>query len=150
MKFPSTKARTHPNNLGLPGWVYGGRYGLERYLYILQRVTGLGILLYFFLHLLVTGQKLDQRNWEFVMALVTRGILPVGEFLVFAGAVFHGLNGIRLLLTEFGFLLAKPARPVYPFTLAALKQRPAVYLMFFLVVVIVSYGAYEFFLLGQH
>ena len=37
----------HPNRLGLKGWVAGGRWGPDRYLYTLHRVTGLGLLLYF-------------------------------------------------------------------------------------------------------
>jgi len=118
MKFPTTTARTRPNNFGFRGWVYAGRYGIERYLYTLQRITGLGVLIYLPLHIIVTGQKLDEASWNATMDFVYR-LGPYGEFLVFVGAVFHGLNGIRLLFTEFGYMLAKPARPVYPFTNAA-------------------------------
>jgi len=150
MKYPAISAKTRPNNLGLAGWVYGGRYGIERYLYTLQRITGLGVLFYLLLHLVVTAQKLDPTRWDFVMNLVSRGFLPIGEFLVFAAAVFHALNGVRLILTEFGFLMSKPSRPVYPFTLAARKQRPVVYLVFLVTFVIVTYGAYEFFFGIQH
>ncbi len=150
MKFPELKRKTYANNLGVTGWAYAGRYGFERYMYTLQRITGLGVLLYLLMHLLVTGQKLDQTRWEWVMDLVTKNVLPIGEFLVFVAAVFHALNGIRLLLTHFGFLMAKPALPIYPFTVAALKQRWAVYLVFVVTTVVVSYGAYEFFLIAQH
>ncbi len=150
MRFARGATNTHPNNLGLPGWAYGGRYPIERYLYTLQRITGLGILLYLPMHLIVTGQKLEQKSWEFVMYQVTRGFLPLGEFLVFVGAVFHALNGIRLILTELGLFLPIPKRPVYPYTAALHKQRPAVYLMFLLAAVIICYGAYEFFIPGSH
>ena len=132
MKFPTITARARPNNFGFRGWAYAGRYGIERYLYTLQRITGLGVLFYLPMHIYVTGHKLDEASWNWIMGLVNR-LGPYGEFLVFAGAVFHAVNGIRLLLTEFGFLLAKPARPIYPFTNAAMKQRPVVYLMFLLV-----------------
>ena len=44
--------KRHDNRLGLWGWLGGGRWGLERYAYILHRVTGLGILLYFLIHML--------------------------------------------------------------------------------------------------
>jgi succinate dehydrogenase cytochrome b subunit len=149
MKFPDITVRTRPNNIGLRGWAYAGRYGIERYLYLLQRITGLGVLIYLPMHILVTGNKLDETSWNWVMGLVTR-LGPYGEFLVFAGAVFHGLNGIRLLFTEFGYLLTKPVRPVYPFVNAAMRQRPAVYAMFLLVAVIVIYGAYELFPFAFH
>jgi len=46
MKYVRAKRKTFPNNAGILGWVYAGKYSMERYLYILHRVTGLGILLY--------------------------------------------------------------------------------------------------------
>ena len=149
MKFPELQPKTLSNLRGVQGWAWAGRYGIERHLYILQRVTGLGVLLYLPMHLLVTGEKLDQASWEAVMALVNR--LPaLGEFLVFAGGVFHALNGIRLLMTHFGFLMRQPERPIYPYTVAALKQRWAVYSVFLATVVLVGYGGYELFIVAGH
>ncbi|MBW7995014.1 MAG: hypothetical protein FVQ81_00295 [Candidatus Glassbacteria bacterium] len=150
MKFPELQPKTHSNLKGVPGWAWAGRYGIERHLYILQRVTGLSVLLYLPMHLLVTGQKLEQSNWESVMGLVNQGLLPIGEFLLFVCAVFHALNGIRLLLTHFGFLMRQPERPVYPFTVAALKQRWAVYTVFIATAALVGYGGWEFFIVAGH
>jgi succinate dehydrogenase / fumarate reductase, cytochrome b subunit len=149
MRFPDLKTKTHSNLLGITGWAWAGRYGIERQLYILQRVTGLGVLLYLPMHLIVTGQKLEQLSWEAAMAFVNQ--LPaVGEFLVFAGGVFHALNGIRLALTHFGLLMRQPERPVYPFTVAALRQRWAVYTVLVATVAIVGYGGWEFFIVAGH
>jgi succinate dehydrogenase cytochrome b subunit len=149
MRFPDLKTKSRPNQLGVKGWAWAGRYGIERQLYILQRVTGLGVLLYLPMHLIVTGQKLEQLSWEAAMALVNR--LPaIGEFLVFAGGVFHALNGIRLLLTHFGLLMRQPERPIYPFTVAALRQRWAVYTVFIATAAIVGYGGWEFFIVAGH
>ena len=78
------------------------------------------------------------------MGIVNSGALPLGEFLVFAGAVFHMLNGIRLGVTELGFMLRKPERPIYPYTYAAGKQKPLVWLVLLLTAIIVAYGGYEF------
>lgn len=144
MKQPEISKPSYPNMLGVRGWAYGGNYRIERYLYTLQRITGLGVLLYLPMHLIVTAQKLDQVRWESVMELVTQGLLPWGEWLVFAAAVFHAMNGLRLLVTKFGFALRKPERPIYPFSLAAARQRPVVYLVFLLTLVIVGYGTFEF------
>jgi len=143
MKQPAIKKPSYPNLLGIRGWAYGGKYRIERYFYTLQRITGLGVLLYLPMHLIVTSQKLNQTSWDSVMGLVTRGILPWGEWLVFVGAVFHALNGLRLLATEFGFALRQPERPIYPFTLAAGRQRPIVYMVLLLSLIIVSYGTFE-------
>jgi succinate dehydrogenase / fumarate reductase cytochrome b subunit len=150
MKFPTLEPRTRSNLKGVGGWAWAGRYGIERHMYVLQRVTGLGVLLYLPMHLIVTAQKLDQSNWESVMDLVTRGLLPYGEFLVFVAAVIHAFNGIRLLLTHFGFLMRQPERPVYPFTVAALKQRWSIYLVFIASAAVIGYGGYEFFIVAGH
>jgi len=45
------------NRLGLWGWLGGGRWGVERYAYILHRLTGLGILCYFLMHVVVTSLR---------------------------------------------------------------------------------------------
>jgi len=45
----------YPNRLGVWGWLGGGRWGVERYLYTLHRVTGLGLLAYFVMHILLTS-----------------------------------------------------------------------------------------------
>jgi len=47
----------HNNRLGLWGWLGGGRWGVERYAYILHRLTGLGILCYFLMHVVVTSLR---------------------------------------------------------------------------------------------
>ena len=46
-----------PNRLGIWGWLGGGRWGMERYLYALHRVTGLGLLAYFLLHIMLTSTR---------------------------------------------------------------------------------------------
>ena len=63
--------KRHDNRLGLWGWLGGGRWGVERYAYILHRLTGLGILFYFLMHVVVTSLR-------------ARGI-----YLWVEGGVFH-------------------------------------------------------------
>ena len=46
--------------IGIRGWVYAGRYGLERYAYTLHRITGLGLLLYFILHIFFSSVRLSR------------------------------------------------------------------------------------------
>jgi len=113
------------NSLGLWGWLSGGRYGLERYAYSLHRLTGLGILAYFLMHIFVTGQRLGgEQKWESTMAYFKQPIFKFGEFLVFLAFAYHAANGIRLVLGELGYGLGKPARPVYPYVSSVRRQRP--------------------------
>jgi succinate dehydrogenase / fumarate reductase, cytochrome b subunit len=114
-----------PNRLGPVGWVAGGRWGFERYLYAIHRVTGLGLLAYFLLHILVTSSRaFGQSAWEQAMGQVSGGIFKVGEFLVFAAFAFHAVNGIRLVLVELGIGIGRPIEPVYPYRTSVDVQRP--------------------------
>lgn len=118
-----TKGR--PNRLGVQGWVIGGRWGLERYLYVLHRVTGLGLLAYFVLHILVTSSRaLGQASWERAMGAVAGPAFRFGEYLVFAAFAFHAVNGIRLFLVELGVAVGRPIEPVYPYRTSVDVQRP--------------------------
>lgn len=118
-------SKHHPNRLGLWGWLGGGRWGMERYLYALHRVTGLGLLAYFLLHIVVTSSRaLGADAWERAMGAVTGPLFKLGEYLVFVAFAFHAANGIRLALLELGFAVGEPIEPVYPYRTSVHVQRP--------------------------
>jgi len=119
------QSKGHPNRLGIKGWVGGGRWGIERYLYTLHRLSGLGLLTYFLLHIVVTSSRASGRaSWDRAMGLVGGPVFKVGEYLVFAAFAFHALNGIRLAIIELGFGVGKPIEPVYPYKTSVDHQRP--------------------------
>lgn len=113
------------NYLGIKGWVWGGNYKIERYLYILHRITGLGIILFGIIHLIVTTfyRIQGQSTWNSVMLTLNTPWFKVGEYLVVLAFTFHALNGLRLILQELGLVLGKPTRPVFPFKDAVRKKR---------------------------
>jgi succinate dehydrogenase / fumarate reductase cytochrome b subunit len=114
-----------PNRLGLKGWVVGGRWGFERYLYSLHRLTGLALLAYFVLHIGVTASRaFGESAWTTAMSRVKGPLFSVGEYLVFAAFAFHALNGVRLGLLELGFAIGRPIEPVYPYRTSVDEQRP--------------------------
>ena len=114
-----------PNRLGIVGWMAGGRWGFERYMYTLHRLTGLGLLAYFVMHIFVTSSRAFGKDaWVAAMSTVTGPLFRFGEFLVFAAFAFHALNGIRLVLVELGFAIGKPIEPVYPYRTSVNEQRP--------------------------
>ncbi len=142
-------AKHYKNRLGLLGWLSGGRYGLERYAYALHRVTGLGLLLYFVLHIFVTGSRLGgEHSWVKWMGGLDSGIFKVGEYLVFIAVVYHALNGVRLALTELGLLMGKPTRPLFPYRSAVMKQRPVLIAVMVLAAILIITGGLDFFVLG--
>lgn len=71
--------------------------------FILNRVTGLGLALYLFLHLIVLGQLAQgPQAWENFLKTMKSPLFMLGEFLVIVAGIYHGLNGIRIGLTVFG------------------------------------------------
>ena len=136
------------NKLGIKGWVFGGQYGFERYAYILHRVTGLGILLYFIAHIFVTGARLGGPDtWEATMHTMESSWAKFGEFLVFAAFAIHALNGIRLGITELGFMMGKAQRPVFPYKNSVKRHRPLTIAVMIIAAIIILMGGADFYLL---
>ena len=127
------------NHLGIVGWIYGGRYGADRYAYALHRLTGLGMLCYFLMHIFVTGSRANGADkWEGWMDFFGQSpIFAIGEFLVFLAFIFHAINGIRLIFVELGLLVGKPGLPAYPYGYSTLRQRP-VMIGFMCVIVVLA------------
>lgn len=141
------ESRAHPNRLGIWGWIGGGRWGVERYLYALHRVTGLGLLLYFLLHIFVTAARaFGPEAWQRSMASVTGPAFKLGEYLVFLAFAFHAVNGIRLGIVELGFGVGKPIEPVYPYATSVGRQRPLALAALLIAGVIAVWGGYSFIL----
>jgi len=132
------------NRLGLWGWLGGGRWGVERYAYILHRVTGLGILLYFLMHIVVTSLRATGTYLWIPGGFFDQPIFKFGEFLVFAAFAYHAFNGIRLVLVELGFAVGKPIEPVYPYRTSLNVQRPLLIAMMILAAVFFLAGGFEF------
>jgi succinate dehydrogenase / fumarate reductase cytochrome b subunit len=138
-------SKQYPNRLGIVGWLAGGRWGLERYVYALHRVTGLGLLAYFLLHIIVTSMRaFGQSEWEAAMARVSHPIFKIGEFLVFAAFAIHAANGIRLVAVELGWAVGPPEEPVYPYRTSLNVQRPMLIVMMILAAVIIVFGGLDF------
>jgi len=137
------KGRT--NRLGIWGWLGGGRWGLERYLYTLHRVTGLGILAYFVLHIFVTTSRaFGPDAWKASIGRVTGPLFTIGEFLVFVAFAFHAVNGVRLFLLELGWAVGKPIEPVYPYRTSVDVQRPLAVVVMILAAIVVAMGGLDF------
>ncbi len=142
------ESHAHPNRLGIWGWIGGGRWGIERYLYALHRVTGLGLLLYFLLHIFVTSARaVSPEAWQRAMASVTGPFFKAGEYLVFAAFAFHAVNGIRLAMLELGLAIGRPIEPVYPYATSVGRQRPLAIAALLIAGVLAVWGGYNVFLL---
>jgi succinate dehydrogenase / fumarate reductase, cytochrome b subunit len=137
---------TNPNRLGVKGWVYAGKYSFERYLYLGHRLSGLGLIAYMVLHIIETANRIrGEEAWQGLMALFASPPFKVIEYLLFAMAVFHAMNGIRLLLIELGFFIGKPKEPVYPYSTSVLRHRPLTYIIMIITFVVIILGGSSMF-----
>ena len=108
-------------------------FNVERWSYTLHRATGVIIVGYLTAHIFETLQlSSGPAAWANTMAaLHSLGPLEmVGLWIVAGSALYHGANGIRLILNEMlGKLMGKPILPVYPYSPTSLgrNQRIAVW-----------------------
>lgn len=71
--------------------------------FLLNRITGLGLMLYLALHLVVLFQLTQgAAAYDGFVTLMKTPVFILGELLVIAAGIMHGLNGIRIGLTSFG------------------------------------------------
>lgn len=104
-------------------WALRGPMNLEKLALFAQRISGLGLLVYLFFHIFVTGTITSgQVVWDGVMAMLLNPLAHIGELLVAVGATFHGVNGVRVLLLELTPLVGRPSRPDYPYKVQMLNK----------------------------
>jgi succinate dehydrogenase / fumarate reductase, cytochrome b subunit len=71
--------------------------------FILNRITGLGLILYLSMHLIVLFQLTrGAAAYDGFVTMMKNPIFILGELLVVAAGIMHGINGIRIGLTSFG------------------------------------------------
>jgi succinate dehydrogenase / fumarate reductase, cytochrome b subunit len=104
-------------------WMWFNPIGRETggWAFILNRITALGLTFYLYLHLLVLSQlAVGPEAYDNFVALMRNPIIIVGELLVVAAGIIHGLNGIRIVLTTFGVGVTRQKQLFYGFMAVAL------------------------------
>lgn len=93
---------------GIAGWFDPRDRRIGGYAFILNRVTGLGVLLYLYLHLVVLSLLIrGAEAWDAFVAIALNPVVLILDVVLIAGLLIHGLNGIRITLTGFGLVLDK-------------------------------------------
>ena len=89
---------------GLPRWFDPRGRAPGGWAFILNRLTALGLTFYLGLHLIVLG-KLAQgpRAYDDFVAFSQSPWMKAAEVFLIAAVMFHGLNGLRLILHALGF-----------------------------------------------
>lgn len=90
--------------MGVSGWFKFKGRSLFSWAFTFQRLTGVVLLIYLLAHLTYLSSLLDKTGatYESMIAItVSRQFLVFDILLVLCG-VFHGVNGFRIILHEFG------------------------------------------------
>jgi succinate dehydrogenase / fumarate reductase, cytochrome b subunit len=84
-------------------WLDVRRRKLGMWAYALNRITGIGLVIYLYLHLGILSLLLrGQAAWDSFIALARSPFYLALDVLLLAGILIHGLNGLRIALTGFG------------------------------------------------
>ncbi|MCS6769854.1 MAG: succinate dehydrogenase [Candidatus Caldarchaeum sp.] len=144
----------------LKTWLIPLRYGVERWSYTLQRVSGVAITLYFVAHVVETGNvvggagvwsvppyEFAEMVWNETKTFLANPLFDAGLALLAFMIFFHTVNGVRLVLAHFGIILGKPTRPEYPYRAASMSkaQRGVFWLSVLLAVAAMVYALDVFF-----
>ena len=71
--------------------------------FIVNRIAGLGLTLYLFLHLIMLGNLAKgPEAYDGFISMVHNPLFLIGEVLVVSAGFIHGINGIRIGLNSFG------------------------------------------------
>jgi succinate dehydrogenase / fumarate reductase cytochrome b subunit len=90
---------------GIAGWFdpRGRRQG--GWAFALNRLSGLGVLLYLYLHLMILSTLVrGPEAWDAFVAIALNPLVLVMDVVLLAGLLVHGLNGIRVTLVGLGFV----------------------------------------------
>ena len=78
--------------------------------WLLQRVTGLGLVLYIFLHIgVISTAQLGADTFDDVLALLQTPIFVVLDLLLATAVLYHGLNGVRVIVIDLGIGVSRQA-----------------------------------------
>ena len=135
---------TRPNQLGIFGWLRSGRRGVEGYVYLLHRASGLVLLLFLIAHVILTSSRLlGMEAWMQMMTFANSPVVLLFKYPVFVAFAFHAFNGIRLLAIELGIAVGRGERLVYPYRGSIRKQRPLLIAMMVLTAVLLVVGEFD-------
>ncbi|PZF80030.1 succinate dehydrogenase, cytochrome b556 subunit [Jiangella anatolica] len=82
------------------GTLYRGREGM--WSWVAHRVTGIGIFFFLFAHILDTALvRVSPEAYNEVIATYKNPVVGLLEVGLVAAVIFHGFNGLRIVLVDF-------------------------------------------------
>ncbi|MCA9958187.1 MAG: succinate dehydrogenase, cytochrome b556 subunit [Anaerolineales bacterium] len=98
----TTHDAVRPKN-PLRAWFDVRKRNLGSWAFALNRLTGLALTVYLFLHLAILSKLLQgESGWNEFLALARSPLFLLLDIILIFGILFHGLNGIRVALVGMG------------------------------------------------
>jgi succinate dehydrogenase / fumarate reductase cytochrome b subunit len=93
---------SHPKVRRASCWFDVRRRKLGMWAYALNRITGIGLVVYLYLHLgILSLLARGQSSWDSFGSLARSPYYLAFDVILLAGILIHGLNGLRVALTGF-------------------------------------------------
>ncbi len=107
MTAPATARLERPvRRRGPVGWFDPRGRRLGGWAFALNRLTGIGIVVYLYLHLVVLSQlAAGPGAWDSFVSLALSTPFLMLDVLLLAGLLIHGLNGLRVSLVGLGYVV---------------------------------------------
>jgi succinate dehydrogenase / fumarate reductase cytochrome b subunit len=105
---PDLRRAAAARRRGIAGWLDPRGRRLGGWAFALNRITGLGVLAYLYLHLLVLSMLArGPEMWDSFVAVALNPLVLVMDVVLLAGLLIHGLNGIRVTLVGVGLVASR-------------------------------------------
>ncbi len=97
-----------PRRRGIAGWFDPRHRHLGEWAFALNRLSGLGVLLYLYLHLVILSLLArGPDEWDAFVGIATSPAILVFDVVLLAGLLIHGFNGVRLTLLGSGLVVGR-------------------------------------------
>jgi succinate dehydrogenase / fumarate reductase, cytochrome b subunit len=107
-RHPRPQAPTRSRWRGAGGWFDVRHRGLGGWAFALNRLTGLGLVGYLYLHLGVLSLLArGPGGWDRFVALAHRPFFLWLDVVLVVGLLVHGLNGVRAALVGSGLMVSR-------------------------------------------
>ena len=84
-------------------WLNFPRRGVGMWAFAMNRLSALGLAVYLFLHLFMLRQLAEGPSaYDRFISLARSPLFTLSEWVVVVGGLYHGLNGVRVILTSLG------------------------------------------------
>lgn len=100
--------RNSPSPQHASRWFYPRAKQIGTWGFTINRLTALGLTFYLGLHLVVLNKLAQgQKAYDDFVLFAQLPLIKFGEVILIAAVLFHGLNGVRLILHAAGFGVKK-------------------------------------------